>query len=151
MSTEVYHHDFHQWIQATIQHIQQGSIESLDWNNLIEELQGLGNEQKNQLESRLQVLYEHLLKLAYWSQERDYNQRGWGATILEQRKQLKRLLKRNPSLVPYIQEVNQEIYEDARQITSAKTGLAVDTFPSFPMANMEDILNEDWLPDFDNG
>jgi len=151
MSTEAYHRDFYQWIQTTIQQIQQGAIDSLDWNNMVEELQDLGNEQKNQLESRLQVLYEHLLKLAYWSQERDYKQRGWRATILEQRKQLKRLLKRNPSLMAYIQEVNQEIYEDARQITATKTGLPLDTFPPFPIANMEDVLNEDWLPDLEEG
>ena len=53
MSTEAYHHDFHQWIQATIQHIQQGAIDSLDWDHLVEELQDLDNEQKNQLEMAL--------------------------------------------------------------------------------------------------
>ena len=66
-------------------------METIDWDYLVEELQDLGNEQKHQLESRLLVIYEHLLKLTYWWQERDYNQRGWQATILEQRKQLKRL------------------------------------------------------------
>ncbi|MFM7579142.1 MAG: DUF29 domain-containing protein, partial [Microcystaceae cyanobacterium] len=110
----------------------------------------LGNEQKNQLESRLLVLYEHLLKLTYWSQERNYNQRGWRATILEQRKQLKRLLKRSPSLKPYFQEIAQEIYDDACQITSLKTDLALEQFPKSPIANLEEILNEDWWPELKN-
>ncbi|QHU98871.1 DUF29 domain-containing protein [Synechocystis sp. CACIAM 05] len=146
--TRIYELDFYQWIETTINQIQEGDIDKLDWNSLVEELQDLGNEQKHQLESRLLVIYEHLLKLAYWSQERDYNQRGWRVTILEQRKQLRRLLKRSPSLKPYFREVAQEIYEDARQITSLKTGLDENLFPLEPIATVEEILTEDWLPDF---
>ncbi len=139
--------DFYQWTQTTIAHIQQGELEALDWNYIVEEFQDLGNEQKNQLESRLLVLFEHLLKLTYWSQELVYNQRGWRATILEQRKQLKRLLKRSPSLKPYFQEVIPEIYTDAREITSLKTGLDLDVFPENPIASLEQLFNEDWLPE----
>jgi hypothetical protein len=145
-----YEQDFYGWIQNTVSCIQKGTIHALDWDQLAEELQDLGNEQKNQLESRLLVLYEHLLKLTYWTQERDYNQRGWRATILEQKKQLKRLLKRSPSLKPYFQEIMQEIYDDACQITSLKTDLALESFPKSPIANMEEILNEDWWPTLKN-
>ncbi|OBQ36425.1 MAG: hypothetical protein AN487_13010 [Anabaena sp. CRKS33] len=146
IATQVHDLDFYQWVQTTIDNIQRGAIETIDWDYLVEELRDLGNEQKNQLESRLLVLYEHLLKLTYWWQERDYNQRGWRATILEQRKQLKRLLNRSPSLKPYFQEVAQEIYDDACQITSVKTGLNANLFPPSPIANIEQVLNEDWLP-----
>ncbi|MBD2653083.1 DUF29 domain-containing protein [Synechocystis sp. FACHB-383] len=148
LPTKIYELDFYQWIENTINQIHQGDIDRLDWQSLVEELQDLGNEQKHQLESRLLVIYEHLLKLAYWSQEREYNQRGWKVTILEQRKQLKRLLKRSPSLRPYFREIAQEIYEDARQITSLKTGLNENLFPPEPIATMEEILAEDWLPNF---
>ena len=147
IATQVHDLDFYQWVQTTIDNIQRGAIETIDWDYLVEELRDLGNEQKNQLESRLLVLYEHLLKLTYWWQERDYNQRGWQATILEQRKQLKRLLNRSPSLKPYFQEVAQEIYDDACQITSVKTGLNGNLFPPSPIANIEQVLNEDWLPE----
>ncbi|MDB9307454.1 DUF29 domain-containing protein [Aphanizomenon sp. CS-733/32] len=147
IATQVHDLDFYQWVQTTIENIQRGAITAIDWDYLVEELQDLGNEQKNQLESRLLVLYEHLLKLTYWSQERDYNQRGWRATILEQRKQLKRLLNRSPSLKPYFQEVAQEIYDDACQITSVRTGLNANLFPPSPIANIEQVLNEDWLPE----
>lgn len=145
-----YEQDFYGWIQNTVSCIQEGTTNALDWAKLVEELQDLGNEQKNQLESRLLFLYEHLLKLTYWSQERDYNQRGWRAIILEQRKPLKRLLKRSPSLKPYFQEIAQEIYDDACQITSLKTDLALERFPQYPIANLEEILNEDWWPELKN-
>jgi hypothetical protein len=147
LTSTSYEQDFYGWIQNTVSCIQTGALDAVDWEQLAEELKDLGNEQKNQLESRLLVLYEHLLKLTYWSQQRDYNQRGWRATILEQRKQLKRLLKRSPSLKPYFQEVAQEMYDDARQITSLKTGLALEVFPQSPIGSLEQVLDEAWFPE----
>ncbi|MCZ2207044.1 DUF29 family protein, partial [Cylindrospermopsis raciborskii] len=64
--TQLRHIDFYQWVQTTIDNIQRGAMETIDWDYLVEELQDLGNEQKHQLESRLLVIYEHLLKLTYW-------------------------------------------------------------------------------------
>ena len=57
--TQLRHIDFYQWVQTTIDNIQRGAMETIDWDYLVEELQDLGNEQKHQLESRLLVIYEH--------------------------------------------------------------------------------------------
>ena len=92
------------------------------------------------------VLFEHLLKLAYWHEEREYNERGWKGTIREPRKRLNRLLRKNPSLKPYLDEVFEEIYLDARDITIDKTGLSPDTFPVQPIVTVEQALDEAWLP-----
>jgi Domain of unknown function DUF29 len=142
----LYSQDFYQWIQTTIQNIRNRELSYLDWENLLEELEGLGNEQKHQLESRLIVLFEHLLKLTYWHQERNFNSRGWKGTIIEQRKQLKKLLKRNPSLKPYLLEIFAEAYRDARDITIVKTGLDADIFPLEAIVTPEQALDENWLP-----
>lgn len=142
----LYEQDFYGWLQTTIQHIHKGELDSVDWKNLLDELEDLGNEQKHKLESRLLVLFEHLLKLAYWEQERDYNRRGWEGTIVEQRKQLKRLLKKSPSLNPYFLKVFEDCYQDARDITIVKTGLNSDRFPSTPILTPEQALDETWLP-----
>ncbi|XHR85025.1 MAG: DUF29 domain-containing protein [Gloeotrichia echinulata GP01] len=143
----LYSQDFYQWIQTTIQNIRNRELNSLDWENLLEELEDLGNEQKHQLENRLLVLFEHLLKLTYWHQERNYNSRGWKGTIIEQRKQLKKLLKRNPSLKPYLLEVFAEAYQDARDITIVKTGIEPEIFPLEPIVTPEQALDENWLPE----
>ena len=143
----LYSQDFYQWIQTTIQNIRNRELNSLDWENLLEELEDLGNEQKHQLENRLLVLFEHLLKLTYWHQERNYNSRGWKGTIIEQRKQLKKLLKRNPSLKPYLLEVFAEAYQDARDITIVKTGIEAEIFPLEPIVTPEQALDENWLPE----
>ncbi|MDB9521100.1 DUF29 domain-containing protein [Dolichospermum circinale CS-1225] len=88
-----------------IHKIQHQNLDQLDWKNLILELEDLGNSQKHELESRLLVLFEHLLKLPYWQEEREYNIPAWQGTIIEERKQIQKLLKRNPSLKPFWLEI----------------------------------------------
>lgn len=143
----LYNKDFYQWVQTTIHNIHNRDLNALDWENLLEELEDLGNEQKHQLESRLLVLFEHLLKLTYWHQERNYNSRGWQGTIIEQRKQIKKLLKRNPSLKPFFLEIFAENYQDARDITIVKTGLDPEIFPLESIVTPEQALDENWLPE----
>jgi hypothetical protein len=113
-------------------------------------LEDLGSQKKNELESRLMVLFEHILKLAYWDEERKDNARGWKGTIREQRKQLARLLKKNPSLKPYLTEVFQECYSDARDIAIDKTGLPPETLPIQPILTQEQALDENWLPEIES-
>lgn len=144
---DLYNQDFYQWVQTTIHNIRNRDLKSLDWENLLEELEGLGNEQKHQLESRLSVLLEHLLKLTYWYQERKYNIRGWQGTIIEQRKQIKKLLKRNPSIKAFFLEIFAETYQDARDITIVKTGLDPEIFPLESIVTPEQALDEKWLPE----
>ncbi|MBE9169183.1 DUF29 domain-containing protein [Pleurocapsales cyanobacterium LEGE 06147] len=145
-SKQLYEQDFYLWITTTIQKIRNRDFDSVEWENVLEELEDLRNERKNELESRLMILFEHLLKLAYWHEEIAYNERGWKGTIREQRKRLNRLLKKNPSLKPYLIEVFDEMYLDARDITIDKTGLPPDTFPIKPIVTVEQALDEAYLP-----
>ena len=46
IATQVHDLDFYQWVQTTIDNIQRGAIETIDWDYLVEELRDLGNEQK---------------------------------------------------------------------------------------------------------
>ena len=143
----LYHQDLYQWIETTIHKIQHQNLDQLDWENLILELEDLGNSQKHELESRLLVLFEHLLKLAYWQEEREYNSRGWKGTIIEQRKQIQKLLKRNPSLKSFWLEIFSETYQDARDITIVKTGLDAEVFPREVFCTPEQAIDENWQPD----
>ena len=59
----LYDHDFQEWIQKTIEHLQKSEFEQLDREHLIEELEDLGRSEKRSLESNLMILMAHLLKL----------------------------------------------------------------------------------------
>jgi len=51
------------------------NIDELDFESLIEEIEGLANRERKELESRLDVLLAHLLKRLYILSSYDY--RGW--------------------------------------------------------------------------
>ncbi|MBR8826946.1 MAG: DUF29 domain-containing protein [Gomphosphaeria aponina SAG 52.96 = DSM 107014] len=143
----LYDQDFYQWINSTVKQIRERNFSEVDWENLLEELESLGKQQQQELENRLIVLFEHLLKYAYWLSEKEYNERGWKGTIREQRQQIKRLLKKNPSLKPYLLQVWAECYQDAREITLDKTGLSADIIPEQVFINQAEILDENFLPE----
>nr|WP_277620403.1 DUF29 domain-containing protein [Rippkaea orientalis] len=60
--------------------------------------------------------------------------------------QIKRLLKDSPSLNPYLVEVLEECYENAIKIAQQKMEASSSIFPSFPIANLDQILDDNWLP-----
>jgi hypothetical protein len=142
----LYEQDFQLWLETTIRQLSSGHYSAVDWENLLEELQGMTKSDKRALMSLLTRLFEHLLKLAYWESEREYNQRGWKGEILNFRVQIKTLLEDSPSLKTYLAEIFPRCYRDAVKITVQVTGLPPKTFPGTPIATLEQILDENWLP-----
>jgi hypothetical protein len=145
-NTNLYDTDYNLWILDTVQKLQCKDLDNLDWENLIEEVLGLGRSGKRKLESLMTRLIEHLLKLGYWQSERNYNQNHWRREIRNFRKQIKRELKASPSLKSYLVQIFDELYQDARELLADDSGLPIDMFPEQPIATLEQLLDEDWLP-----
>lgn len=144
----LYDQDYCLWLQFIIQQLQLGQISSLDLENLIEELACMGRSERRALESLLTRLLEHLLKLVYWEAEREYNQRAWKNEIRNFRLQIKKILKDSPSLKPYLSEILPECHQDARNLFRDLSGIPNESLPKTPMATLEQILDENWLPNF---
>ncbi|HMQ58714.1 MAG TPA: DUF29 domain-containing protein, partial [Rhizobiaceae bacterium] len=68
----------------------------LDVGNLLEEIEDLGSSLRREVESRLETLIEHLVKLSV--SRKPEPRAGWRATVREQRRQLARLFRDSPSL-----------------------------------------------------
>ena len=111
METSLYEQDFVLWVEQQARQIQQRNLEAIDWENIEEEILALGRSERHQLENRLEVLLEHLLKRCYVNST--YNNREWELIIKEQRKQIRRLLRSSPSLKKYFTEILGEIWDDA--------------------------------------
>jgi hypothetical protein len=97
--TGLYETDFYQWTVEQSQFLALGKLQSLDLENLFEEIESLGKQQQQELENRLAVLLGHLLK---WDFQPDIRTRNWRATIKEQRLRIQLLLKKSPSLKSYL-------------------------------------------------
>jgi hypothetical protein len=109
-----YEQDYLLWTEETVDRLRSKKFDSLDLENLIEEVLDLGRSQKRELKSRLGELLEHLLKRIYVTMSDCY--RGWVESIIKQRKALKDLLADSPSLKPYFMEVFDSSYQYALDI-----------------------------------
>ncbi|MFB2981653.1 DUF29 domain-containing protein [Microseira sp. BLCC-F43] len=113
----LYERDFALWIEDTIARLKARDVENLDWDNLVEEIEALGISQKHEVESRLKTILAHILKRCYVLLPDFF--RDWQVTIRTQRNDLKRLLKKSPSLgnrlLAEFDEVYQEALEEVRE------------------------------------
>jgi hypothetical protein len=124
--SNLYETDFYAWTQAQAALLRSYQWSQLDLLNLIEEIESLGRQQRQELRNCLSVLIGHLLKWHYQSQHRS---RSWLATIRIQRREIIRLLKDNPSLKPDLEAALKDAYENGRDLAMGETDLPEATFP----------------------
>ncbi|KHG40576.1 MULTISPECIES: DUF29 domain-containing protein [Aphanizomenon] len=144
----LYDQDYYLWIRTTINQLRAGQFSVVDLENLLEELETMGRSEKRAIKSLLIKLLEHLLKLKCWDSERERNQGHWKGEIRTFRIQIKDELKDSPSLKPYILEIFDQCYQDARKLVSDRSELPLDIFPLTPIASLEQILDENWFPKY---
>jgi hypothetical protein len=118
--------DLHAWAREQAALLRAGRIAEADALNIAEELDDVGSEQYDRLESALRVLLMHMLK---WDHQPERRGRSWEATIRTQRKAVARVLRKNPSLKASLDEALAEAWEDARSDASGETNLPLRTFP----------------------
>lgn len=58
----LYDRDFNLWIQKTASDLKSKDMDAIDWNNSIDEIEGMGKSERRALQSYLERLIEHLLK-----------------------------------------------------------------------------------------
>lgn len=145
--SELYDRDFYLWVQTTVQLLQERRLDRIDFESLIEEVESMGKREKKELKSRLTILIEHLLKLKYWESEKANNARGWRQTVVEQRRQIQYLLEDSPSLKVLLIEIWTECYGNARKDIIRKYRLEPELFPPEARLTLDDILDDDYIPE----
>ncbi len=134
------------WLEETIELLKAKNFEALDLENLIEELEDLGNEKKFRVASFLQQIIRHCLLLQFWTSERKYNQAHWQAEIVSFQYQLKRYLTTN--LRKYLEQEFEQIYFESVRYVRQKTDNKVN-FPDICPYSLEELLDPNWLPPYE--
>ncbi len=129
--------DFYAWTQNQAQLLRAGELETLDLQQIAEELEDMGRTEKRALESRIEVLVMHLLK---WQYQPNLRSRSWQLTIREQRLRVQTLLEDNPSLQPHLSQRIDKIYRLAVIAAERETGL--NLFPDTCPYEIEQILSD---------
>lgn len=141
--------DFYSWTQeqATllrrVSELRLNELPELDWLLLAEEIEDLGKSVERELYSRYQALLLHLLK---WRHQPVRRSRSWELAITMQRREIERLVRKNPSLKPKREEELAEAYPGARDRASSETGLAHSIFPKQTPFTLAEVESFDFWP-----
>ena len=92
-SLSLYEQDYVEWLDVTLEQLQNRDLKYLDWTNLMEEVEALGSEQRHKVESYLIQLLKHLLLYQYWESEKLYCAKYWLEEIDNFRNELEILLR----------------------------------------------------------
>ena len=106
-----YDQDFALWVERTVSLLHAKDFMAVDWENLIEEIEGLTRSDKRELEGRLITLFEHALKRRYVPLTDCY--RGWEGTLIRTQQELERILRDSPSLHNYLVGIIEICYQNA--------------------------------------
>ena len=136
---QLHESDFNLWVERTKEAIQNRDFENMDWDNLLDEIDDLGKSEKRSLDSYMQRLIEHILKLKYWDVEKERCSQGWMREVTNFRNRIKRILKKNPSLHNYLKAEYSDIYQDAIATMSFDFDI-----PKASFVAVEQIMDKDY-------
>ena len=139
----LYQRDYLQWIETTVEKLRNQDYTSVDWGNLIEEIEDMGRSERRSLESNLIVLLLHLLK---WQYQPEGRSGSWAGSIVEHRRRIKKALKESPSLKPYLESIFTESYAEAVKQAKAETGLPLEKFPIQRRYELDKVMDDEFLP-----
>ena len=138
-----YDDDYCAWLSGQIELIRAGHFADLDVPNLIEELQALASSKKHEIDSRLTVLLQHLLK---WEFQPERRSNSWRASILEQRLRINDLISESPSLRRYPSARMEKEYGIARLRAADETRLPLSRFALTCPYSASHALDENFWP-----
>lgn len=137
---QLHDRDFNLWVEGIKKAIQNRDFENMDWDNLLDEIDDMGKSEKRSLDSYMQRLIEHILKLKFWNAERERCANSWMREVTNFRNRIKRILKKNPSLNNYLKAEYWDIYQDAIATMSFDFDIPQDSF-----VEIEKIMDKDYF------
>jgi hypothetical protein len=135
---ELYDSDEHAWIEQQVALLRSGDLDRLDRGHLIEVLTDMAKRDRRELQSRLVVLYSHVLK--YLVQPEKISA-SWRRTILEQQRAIRAILDDHPSLAEQADEIVRKIYPDAHKQAVVETGLDAFLIPHGLRYDLQGLLD----------
>jgi hypothetical protein len=109
----------------------------------VEEIESLGRQERRELANQFGFLLGHLLK---WQHQPKLRGKSWVATVREQRREIHKLLQKNPSLQPYQAEAVADGYEQGLDLVVRETPLDYPDLPPTCPYSLSQILDPAFFP-----
>lgn len=136
-----YDTDFYSWSLEQARLLRKSQWAQVDRENVAEEIESLGREQFNKLESAFRVLLLHILK---WDHQPERRSRSWIISIKQQRLDVSDVLSDNPGLRPRISEAIARAYRKARLEAAKETELDEGVFPDACAYGFDELMSRDF-------
>ncbi|MBV8120914.1 MAG: DUF29 domain-containing protein [Alphaproteobacteria bacterium] len=149
----LYHRDFVLWSKEQAEALRSaahgGSNQSLDWENLAEEIESLGISQLRELKSQIRRVIEHLLKLE--NSRAIEPRRGWIETINDARVEIEAVIEDSPSLhnevsaavIAEMKRASRKAIHDLEKYHDVEPAIVARIHSA---TYMEDQILGDWFP-----
>ena len=144
---QLYETDYMLWLEKTLEQIKHRQIDQIDWDNLAEEIEGLGIALHHKIDSYLRRLLIHLLLYKYWTTEREKFGSDWRDKIIDLQDELESLLEQSKTLYNYFLSRIDLIYLRARRGVIQKTQLDSSVFPEKCPFSESELLDFNFCPE----
>ncbi|WP_445490873.1 DUF29 domain-containing protein [Rhodopseudomonas sp. RCAM05734] len=142
--SSLYEDDLYAWANRQAELLRARKLDELDLDHIAEEIDDVGNEIYERLESALTILFMHMLK---WDYQPERRSRSREATIREQRKRIATLMRKNPSLKARLAAAQQSGYDYGRDKASGETDIPVENFPDVSPYSWLDVTEREFRLD----
>ena len=132
-----YDEDGYGWAMAQAAIIRAGRLDSIDWENVAEEIESMGKQERSEYISHMIRVMHHLIK---WDAQPERRGMSWWLSIMNGRTDSERVLNDNPSLKPLLEEMHAEALKYARRKAVTETGLDHKLIEAIAVSR-EDALN----------
>jgi len=139
-----YETDFYAWTQEQAQLMRDGRNYEIDYVNLLDEIECLGNSNRRHLERFLTTLLQHLLRYQYMSGSRC---RNWLMVIRYYRDFISDIFEDSPSLKTKAEEELPECWIDAVRYFVLETGVYEEKVPEVCPWTFEQMIDVDFFPE----
>ena len=139
-----YEDDFEQWCYEQAELLRQQRFAEVDLPNVIEELEGMGKEQRRAVTSSYRVLIARLLK---WQFQPQLRSRSWEITIDSERDNSVDRENMSPSLGQDAKQIVEAVYRRSVREAAKETELPRSTFPADCPYTLDQLRDPDWMPE----
>ena len=140
MST-LYESDLFAWTKQQKDLLLSKKWNEIDFTNIAQEIEDLGDAKRLSLESYLTVLFQHWIKKEY-APEMQGNSRSWDASIENSLIKIHRILKKNPALKREMSDMLEFSYQSGKRAAIGECLLIqMDLIPKECPWTLDDILD----------
>lgn len=120
IDTPDYDRDGYGWAMAQGRLLRERRLDSIDWDNVAEEIETMGRSERSAYRSQLTRVLLHMLK---WEAQPERRGKSWWISIMNGRREARRILADNPGLKSLLGDIHAEALADARDQAVVETNL----------------------------